>query len=412
MLKRFSAYGFFKNQRYFEPFLILFFIEAGLSFTQIGFLIALREIFLNIAEIPSGAIADLYGRKRSLIFSFFCYIISFIIFAHSYTFPAFTAAMFFFGIGDAFRTGTHKAMIFTWLRINNRTKEKSKVYGYTRSWSKTGSAVSILIAVILLLSGFTYRDIFLFSIIPYVAGIINFTFYPAELDGNKSSGKGITNVLLHLKDSITVSFRDSNLRRLVIEGMSFEGLFKAIKDYVQPLIKQMIILSPGILALTDEQLSIVTIGIVYFFIAVFSATASRQAHRVADFAGDEIKGSKLIWYASMLLYLSLIPLVYLKFYALAVVAFIGLNIAQNIFRPLLISRFDNYADENKGATIMSIESQAKTVATAIFAPIAGYTVDLVKQNASTGDFWPLGVIGFVVTLALIITFPKTKEKTT
>jgi len=56
------------------------------------------------------------------------------------------AAMFFFAIGEAFRTGTHKAMIFTWLRNRNRTDEKTEVYGYTRSWSKLGSAVSVVLS--------------------------------------------------------------------------------------------------------------------------------------------------------------------------------------------------------------------------------------------------------------------------
>ena len=61
MIGRFSLYGFLKNQRYFEPFIILFFLDKGLSFTQIGFLIAYRELLINLLEIPSGAVADLFG---------------------------------------------------------------------------------------------------------------------------------------------------------------------------------------------------------------------------------------------------------------------------------------------------------------------------------------------------------------
>jgi uncharacterized membrane protein YfcA len=41
MLFRFSLYGFLKNQRYFEPFLVLAFLEKGLSFFEIGLLITL-----------------------------------------------------------------------------------------------------------------------------------------------------------------------------------------------------------------------------------------------------------------------------------------------------------------------------------------------------------------------------------
>ena len=77
---KFCIYGFLKNLRFFEPFLILFFLEKGLSFFQIGTLYAIREITINILEIPTGIVADSLGRRRTMIFSFIAYIISFIIF--------------------------------------------------------------------------------------------------------------------------------------------------------------------------------------------------------------------------------------------------------------------------------------------------------------------------------------------
>jgi hypothetical protein len=61
MLWRFCLYGFLKNQKYYEPFLVLFFLEKGLSYTLIGALLGFREICINLMEFPSGALADLYG---------------------------------------------------------------------------------------------------------------------------------------------------------------------------------------------------------------------------------------------------------------------------------------------------------------------------------------------------------------
>ena len=70
MLKRFSLYGFLKNQQYYDPFMILAFRQMGLSFFMIGLLVAFREVIINLMEIPSGAIADLFGRRKSMILSF------------------------------------------------------------------------------------------------------------------------------------------------------------------------------------------------------------------------------------------------------------------------------------------------------------------------------------------------------
>ncbi|WP_232618059.1 MFS transporter [Thermosipho africanus] len=94
--RKFQMYGFLKNLRFFEPFLILFFISSGLSYLQIGILYSIKSIATNILEIPTGVIADLYGRKKSMLFSMISYIISFLIFYFSRSFYLYILAMIFF----------------------------------------------------------------------------------------------------------------------------------------------------------------------------------------------------------------------------------------------------------------------------------------------------------------------------
>ena len=47
MLFRFCLYSFLKSQRYFEAFIVLAFLERGLTFLQIGGLVAFREVMIN-----------------------------------------------------------------------------------------------------------------------------------------------------------------------------------------------------------------------------------------------------------------------------------------------------------------------------------------------------------------------------
>lgn len=145
-LFKFSAYGFLKNLRFFDAFLFLFFRQQGFSFLQIGTLISIREVSILILEIPTGIAADSYGRRSSMIFSFLSYIISFIIFFFFPSFSFYILAMIFFGLGEAYRTGTHKAMILTYLELNQITEQRVEYYGFTRSWSQLGSALAALIA--------------------------------------------------------------------------------------------------------------------------------------------------------------------------------------------------------------------------------------------------------------------------
>ena len=140
MLRRFCLYGFIKNQKYFEPFLYLALLDK-LSFAGVGMLIGFREFCVIVMEAPSGAVADMLGRRRSMIISHVCYIAAFVTFALSTEAWRLFGAMFLFSIGEAFRTGTHKAMIFAWLTRENRGGEKIKIYGQTRGWSGLHSAV-------------------------------------------------------------------------------------------------------------------------------------------------------------------------------------------------------------------------------------------------------------------------------
>jgi MFS family permease len=144
-IKKFGFYGLLKNLKFFEPFLYIFFLSLGFSYFQIGSLISIREITKNILEVPSGIFADNYGRKKSLQICFVLYIFSFILFYYGSLYSIIALAMILFGIGEAFRSGTHKAIIFLYLDQNNIPEKKTEVYGRTKSYSLIGSAISAVI---------------------------------------------------------------------------------------------------------------------------------------------------------------------------------------------------------------------------------------------------------------------------
>ena len=400
MLFRFSLYGFLKNQRYYDPFLYLVFLEKGLSYFEIGILIGFREVCTNLFEIPSGALADLYGRRRAMIFSFCAYIVSYVIFAESTSLLLLFAAMFFFGLGDAFRSGTHKAMIFDWLRLQGRSDEKTKVYGFTRSWSQMGSAVSSLIAGVLVFYRGNFTDIFWFTIIPYAMNIINFLGYPAHLDGDKQSEFSLKAVSRMLGSALKQSVQFAPLRRLVFEGMGFEGMYKASKDFFQPILKQTALALPLLLALGDEsKRSALVVAGVYFILHFLSSFASRNSHRVSNWRGGDEGAARFMWWIDLALFALLIPALWFNWYPAIILLFVGLAMLQNFWRPGLISRFNAQSTPEMSATILSIEAQSKSLATIVLAPLLGLMIDSVG-----GSFWPVGVVGACIAVAILLAY--------
>jgi MFS family permease len=401
MLRRFALYGFLKNQQYYEPFLILAFREKGLSFLQIGLLIGFREICINLFEIPSGAVADMYGRRRAMIGSMLAYCAAFVVFAVSEVFGLLFAAMLFFALGEAFRTGTHKAMIFEWLRQEQRTHEKTRVYGYTRSWSKIGSAVSVLIAAALVFSSGRYSPIFWFSIPPYLLNVLNFLGYPASLDGTPERTFSLRRTALSLWQTLRTSAHNRALRRLFVETMGFEGTYKVTKDYLQPILKRAALGLPLLVGLDGRERTAVLVGIVYVGIYVLATTASRHAFRFAAVMGGEHQAANGAWKISGLLFMFLIPALWLQFDLLAILGFVALDLLQNLWRPVQVTRFDTYSDTSQGATILSIDSQAKSVFTMLAAPVLGFVVDCC-------GFWPVGLLGALLAVAAVLTSPWQK----
>ena len=389
MMFRFSLYGFLKNQTYFEPFLILAFLEKDLSFFQIGILIGFREVCINIFEIPSGAVADIYGRRRSMIFSFLAYIASFLTFGYSTTFAALFLAMFAFALGDSFRTGTHKAMIFEWLRVQGREKERTRVYGFTRSWSKIGSAVSVVVASAFIFAGARYSNIFLLAVIPYALNIVNFMGYPKELEGARAPAAKIPGVWGHLKNSMRTALTDKPLRGILVEAMSYEGTYKVAKDYIQPVIQQAA-LGLALLATWEQNQRVaILVGAAYFILHLLSSFASRGGHRLVASAGSEEAAAKALWAATALVYATLAGGLWTGREFIVIAGFVVLSVLQNFWRPVLISRIDAHSTPEAGATILSVESQGKSVLAMVLAPLIGFSVDM------------FGLVGMGVIAALI-----------
>jgi MFS family permease len=399
MMRRFSLYGFLKNQRYFEPFLYLIFLEKGLSFFQIGVLVSIREVTVVLTEVPSGAVADVYGRRRSMILSFTAYIASFLVFAMAGHVMALGAAMVLFGIGDSFRTGTHKAMIFSWLSLQGQERERTRFYGHTRSWSKYGSAVSTIIATVLVVTSNSYTFVFYAAIVPYVLGIINFLGYPAAVDGQRMRE---SDAVRHLWRTVKDSLRSSALRRLYLESMSYEGVFHAVKDYIQPVIMALAVGAASSVAIakafSETQLTALAVAPVYVLLYALSGLASRRAHRVADRYASEDDAARTLWWVTAAIYAGLTITAYFNVSALVIVTFVALNVMQNFWRPILISRFDHHGGELQGATLLSTESQARRIGTVVVAPIIGWAVDYTTSQHWGGDFWPVGLAGVIAAV--------------
>ncbi len=396
---KFALYGFLKNQKYFEPFIIIFLKTYNISFTQIGILYAIKEITTNFLEIPSGIFADAFGRKKAMLISFSSYIISFIIFYSFHDFYFFSIAMLFFGFGEAFRSGTHKAMIYSYLKYNNLSQYKVEFYGHTRASSQIGSAISVLISAYIIIISHNIAKIFFFSIIPYIIAFILILSYPNYLDYEiKNKNKRLTTTFKDIKKNLKIWY---NIKILLNISL-YSAYFKAIKDYIQAIIKQF---SPFIIALPfikKEHKTTIVIAFVYFVFYILSSFASANSKK----ALDKIKSKSTLLNISLIFAIVsalLIALFYkFKFLSIIIIIYLFIFLIENIRKPIAIAYINEKINTDIFASILSLQNNLRTILTALISIIFGFLIDTLSI------YWAFFIIG--ILFILIYPLISIKEK--
>ena len=402
---KFCFYGFLKNLRLFEPFIILFFLENDLTFLQIGVLYSIREITRNVFEIPAGIISDSLGRKKTMIASFGLYIVSFVAYYFAQSYAVFIVAMIIYSFGDAFRTGTHKAMIFDYLKMNNWEDQKVYYYGHTRSWSQFGSAISALVAGFLVFFLGSYRMIFIYSALPYVLDLLLIASYPKELNGHIAgfNKKRISEKVKDVtRDFFSALFNLSSLKSIANLSM-FTGYYRAVKDYLQPVLQSLAISIPVLLVWEEKQRTAIIIGVIYFFIYLLTSFSSRKS---GSFSGR----FKFIFIPLNITLLSgfifgLMSGILFEYQLIivAVIAYIIIYLIENLRKPIGISYITENIDNRILATVLSAESQAHALVAAIIAPIIGILADRF------GVGYALAIISVLMILLAPIYMARKKD---
>lgn len=382
MIWKFCAYGFLKNLKLFEPYLLIYLMGLGQNLFSIGILYSIRETVTYFFEIPSGVLADNYGKKRELMACFVFYIISFLLFFIGSGFSILALAMVFFGLGEAFRSGTHKAMIYSYLETKGWFHEKTFVYGRTRSFSLIGSSLSAFISIIFVLKLPSLRWIFLICTIPYILDFLLIWSYPGFLDERQETRFSFSYFFNLTSERLFSIIKRPVLRNILLSSAIFDGLFRTIKDYIQPILV-LLFLSSLLMNNSSEgndAMVKVYLGILYGVFYIFSSMASRNVYRLHKIGSS----SSLMNFSFTLLGIMFILLSFSISNKMAITVpclYFILYVMKDGRRPIFMDICGNWMEKTERATVLSLDSQIRSVVTIVSAPVAGWLSD----NLSLGS---------------------------
>ena len=330
----------------------------GLSATQIGILIAMIPLFMLIFEIPTGAFADLYGRKFSVLLGYFLEGIGFLSLFFFTNYYALLGIFAFIGIGATFSSGSKEA----WTTDLIKKKNKNLLHAFfvkEQSFQSFGLIISGIIGAIIVASlGLKYIWIFSFLAFLISIFILSFTkeiFVEKKIKFNES----YKNIKKQSKESIIYSKKHPVLFYFLLAN--FIIVFAASFD-------EGLTWSPFLIELGFPDYGF---GFLWSAINVAVMISPWLSHKFMK------KGKERKFIISIILFSTIILsfVLFVQSYFLAVLITILSLFFFSARYPAERIFFHKFIPSKMRATIGSVESMILSIAAIIAMPLVGFAVD-------------------------------------
>ncbi len=382
-IKIFKLFNLVMGLHFFAPVLVLFYLENNLSLTQVMILQAIFSICVAALEVPSGYVADLFGRRKTLIFGGFAFFVSISVYSTGRTFLVFLIGEILWAFGMSFISGADSAILYDTLKDLGRSDEFKKIYGDARFYFL--AAVSFASIVGGLIGSISYRWAF-YAMIPF----------------------------MFLKAPLAMLFTEPKRHKMIVERGYLRELFFVIRENAlkNRKVRWLIVYSGIVLTFTFVSfwlsqpylqlsgITVVYIGVIFAAYNLFAAVVSRYAHRIEERIGRRSTLIVLFVFlgAGFLLMGNIVFLFSFSFMFLH-------QFVRAMARIILNDYVNRYTKSSIRATVLSIKSLVERLLYAIVLPVFGYLADLYSI------VYAMAIAGFaVLCFGIIILLILHKDK--
>lgn len=119
----------FLTVKFINIVLSIFYISRGLTIPQIFYLSIIWTLANLLFEVPSSYMADVWGRKKTILLAVLLYTLYYIVFIFGHGFIVFAIAIFLYGTSFALLTGTEDALVYDTTRELNLNDRSLSEFG-------------------------------------------------------------------------------------------------------------------------------------------------------------------------------------------------------------------------------------------------------------------------------------------
>lgn len=366
----------------------LFLLSNGLTIFQMNLVNAAFMLGIFVFEIPTGAYADFFGRKKSYIIHTVFLSLAGLIYFLSHSFLFFVLAELIAAVSFAFASGA----IDAWLVDNvskNWAMRTDYIFSQGQVFSKIALVVGAIIGAYLGQINLAYPW-FLVAFTGLIAFFVSIFYMRTDqpVKDTFGFGRGLKQMTAIVKNSLDYGFRNKVVLWLMIATFVGEFAFQPLNMFWAPRFNQM---AGGEVKLMGWLLAGMSI-----MMAVGSYLSRRLSERKVSYW-------KIMSISALFLAIPVLISSQVSIFAIAAGTFLIHEIGRGISIPIKTSYINKYIPSDKRATLISFNSMAGKIAATL--GLVGF--GLLADKTSFSYSWL--VAGFILLL-LIPIYLMTKKK--
>ena len=357
------------------PIWVIFLQRKGLGLTQIGLLESVAWLITAALEVPTGAIADRWGRKASIAIGTFLYAVAmFLILADALS-PAFLLGYALWNSSMAFVSGADSALLYDSLKADGRAGDAPIFAGRLAAIQQGSQGIAALLGAAIATVDITLC----FTISGVLALVATGLILTVREAPSRDVGEEPLKYWRNLRTAVGIAARRPIVRAVLLLNATFS---------VVPLVVYYFLLQPYALGV---GLPLASLGVVVVGVQMTTVAASWLAHRV----GDRFELRTIVTFSGVLLVGAAVLLG-----AAPSIPSIGLMLvvalAPALVAPLLSARLNSLIPSAQRATILSLSALLAELGIAGVVPLLLALADVLT---------PAEAIGLSASIFAVVAFP-------
>ncbi|MFX0548541.1 MFS transporter [Hathewaya histolytica] len=338
-----------------------------------------------IAELPTGLIADKYGKKISILVAKVLMIIYLVLMLFSNSVIGFYAAAILMGIAYTFTSGAEEAFLYDMIKQSGIEERATKYMGLYEG------IITISIALAMGVAGYiqaiNWSLVFIISIIFQLVSLgIGVTLKEVEVqceDNVDNHRLGYREIIMSCVDFLK---NNKNTRGYIIATSLNVGVVSSLYIFAQDI-------------LVNNGFDVKKVSMFFSVESIISALVFTQVYKLVD----KIGRNKSIYYLVGVTVASYAWLIGLKSYILIPIFMI--SIANNACTTISFVMINEKLEDEKRATMLSIYS----LISAILMVVISVSINSVVRIMSMEMFF--GIMGAGLILYYIVSYKKIEKET-